>query len=116
MKTFKQILSEMDKRFGTPEDPRLNINNPKYHYTGRYDPEYVKTMGSASQDSAETNATSDTEKSRPIRRIKNTGPTLMTFQQIANHLGMDSHQSVERTHNRAIEKLRTYFNNINNTH
>jgi hypothetical protein len=71
------------------------------------------TMQSASQDSAET---SDIENSRPIRRINNTGPKPMTFQQIANHLGMPSHQSVERTHNRAIEKLRTYFNNINKTH
>lgn len=115
MKTFKQILSEMDKRFGTPEDPRLNINDPQYDYTGRYDPEYVKTMRSASQDSAETNATSDTEKSRPIRRIKNTGPTLMTFQQIANHLGLPTHQSVVKTHDNAIEKLRKQLKKIYET-
>ncbi len=112
MKTFKQILSEMDKRFGTPEDPRLDINNRQYDYTRRYDPEYKDTMQSASQDSAET---SDIENSRPIRRIKNTGPKLMTFQQIANHLGLPTHQSVVKTHDNAIEKLRKQLKKIYET-
>ena len=114
MKTFKQILSEMDKRFGTPEDPRLNIKDRRFDYTRRYDPEHYDTMQSASQDSAET---SEIENSRPIRRINNTGPkpTNMTFQQIANHLGLPTHQSVVKTHDNAIEKLRKQLENIYKT-
>jgi DNA-directed RNA polymerase sigma subunit (sigma70/sigma32) len=117
MKTFKQILSEMDKRFGTPEDPRLNINDPQYDYTGRYDPAYLKNMQSPTTDTDSESGltTRDTEKSKPIRRVKNVGPKPMTFQQIADRLGMGSHQNVEQAHNKALEKLRRYFINNNET-
>lgn len=106
----------MDPRYGTPEDPRLNINDPQYDYTGRYDPEYLKTMKSTSDIDSESGlATRDTEKSKPIRRIKNVGPKPMTFKEIAKRLGMGSHQNVEQAHNKALEKLRTYFINRNET-
>ena len=111
MKTFKQLLSEMDHRFGTPEDPRLNIHDPIYDRTSSYDPEYYRVMSTAGDSlSPRVSTRSDNVAQDPNARLvdKRDKPQ-RTSAEIARMLGIKSRQAVDYHIKTALEKFKKAF-------
>jgi len=121
MKTFKQLLSETDLRFGTPEDPRLNIHDPLYDTTSAYDPEHAKIMravAGSDSDIINTNARGGGRSGRlanevvPFPDAENT-PHRDTFHsfnpmtqvEVAKHLGYKDRQGASALEFAALKKL-----------
>lgn len=126
MKTFKQYITEIDSRFGTPEDPRLNIHDPLYDKTSAYDPEYAAAMLVA--------ATGDTDYIPPAMRTggRHGGANTvvmdpnaekmerqdtfhsfkpMTQAEVAKHMGFNSREHVQYIEKGALKKLLTGLQN-----
>lgn len=120
MKTFKQLLSETDLRFGTPEDPRLNIHDPLYDKPSAYDPEHAATMRAV--------AAGDTDYIPPAMRTggRHGGANTvvmdpnaekmerqdtfhsfkpMTQAEVAKHMGFNSREHVQYIEKGALKKL-----------